>query len=245
MLCGTTYGIGTHARSLGRFASGALEANAQRAALFDDSVGKAAAGSLTVLDADLLARLEEAWALQGASVVDQLAPGLTDEEMDEVTLPLGLRLPIEARVWWGTHDGVPKRPDGSLGPERAIGPGLQYLPLREAAEAYIEDRRIFGALEGDPEPFRPATLLPITRSTGPILCDCSLPEGAPSPIYYTHTFGSPDTDLKHPVARSFGEMVCWWVDALTDGSWWWDAARRTWMVDTAKIDPKREVSGLV
>lgn len=174
--------------------------------------------------------------------------------MDEITGPLGLRLPVEARAWWGWHDGVPQRirgepsPESSPGvytPERALGPGTAYMPLRDAVEDYLMDRQIFAEVEGDPEPFRPAAYFPITRTSGPVLCDCSVPEGAPSPIYSTHTFESRIEDMQTPVVRSFGEMVGWWLDAMADGAWRWDRARGTWIVEAEKLDPARELTGLV
>lgn len=198
-----------------------------------------------LLDSDLLTRLEAGWKNHAASIVDHLAPGLTDEEMSEITAPLGLSLPLEARAWWGWHDGVPWRPDGGATPERALGPGLEYMPLRDAVEGYLLDRRIFTEVEGDPEPFRPAAYFPITRSSGPILCDCSVPEGAPTPIYYTHTYESRLETMQRPVAASFGEMVTWWIEALADGSWRWDSARECWDLDLERLDPLRGASGLV
>lgn len=198
-----------------------------------------------LLNADLLAQLGSGWAKQGAPIGDHLASGLSEDEMDSCVGPLGLRLPLEARVWWGWHDGVPWRPDGAATPERALGPGLQYKPLRESVEDYLLDRRIFAEVEGDPEPFRPASYFPITRGTGPILCDCSVPEGAPTPIYYTHTHDSHPKDLREPVARSFGEMVSWWIDALRDGSWRWNPQRGAWDRDDERVSRPRDLSGLV
>ncbi len=197
------------------------------------------------LDSALLARLEAQWAARGVPIVDHLAPGLTEDEMSEIMSPLGLRLPVEARAWWGWHDGVPWRPDGGPTPERALGPGLEYMPLRDAVEAYLMDRKIFTEVEGDPEPFRPAAYFPITRSSGPILCDCSVPDGALSPIYYAHTHDSQPEDMQRPGARSFGEMVSWWIDALAGGGWQWDSARAAWKRDYERLDSAHEVTGLL
>ncbi|HYI99921.1 MAG TPA: hypothetical protein VEX36_09650 [Thermoleophilaceae bacterium] len=165
--------------------------------------------------------------------------------MDEITVPLGLCLPSEARVWWGWHDGAPWRSGGELTPERFIGPGREYMPLRDAVDAYLSDRQSFEEIEDDPEPFRPAAYFPITRSSGPILCDCSVAKGAPSPIYYTHAYGQPAEELQRPAARSFGEMVGWWIDALNDGAWQWDSTSERWSYFPERLDPARELSGLV
>jgi hypothetical protein len=201
--------------------------------------------SAPLLTQGLLSQLADAWTAQGTPIAGRLAPGLSDDEMDELTAPLGLRLPVEARVWWGWHDGAPWRPGGELTPERSIGPGVEYMPLRDAVKDYLMDREIFAEIEGDPEPFRPAAYFPITRTSGPVLCDCSVAEGAPSPIYYTHTYGEPLEELERPAARSFGEMVGWWIDALNDGAWLWNPASGRWSYFLEKLDPARELTGLV
>jgi hypothetical protein len=150
-----------------------------------------------VLDEALLARLEQAWAAQGAPIAGNSTPGLSNEEMDDMTEPLGLRLPIEARVWWGWHDGVAWRPNGELTPERWIGPVGEYLPLRDALDLYLEERKMFAdVVGGDPEPCRPAAYLPITYSTGPVFCDCSVAENEPSPISHTHSHAIPEDELR-------------------------------------------------
>lgn len=205
--------------------------------------------SAPTLDAALLARLEEAWAAQGAPIAGNRTPGLSDDEMDEITAPLGLSLPLEARVWWGWHDGVAAR-DGDGGPARRVGPMVDYWPLRFAVDRYLMERKIFAeVLEGedvsDLESDRPAHFFPITHTTGPVFCDCSVPEGAPSPIYRVHTHGNPEEELAQPRARSFGEMVSWWIDALADGIWRWNTIRQTWDYDWERLDPKRELTGLV
>ena len=193
----------------------------------------------------MLAQLEAAWAAQGAPIVDHLAPGLTDGEMSEIMSALGLRLPVEARAWWGWHDGVLWRAGGAATPERALGPGLEYMPLRDAVEDYLLDRKVFSEVEGDPEPFRPAAYFPISRGSGPIRCDCSVPVGAPSPIYNAHTHDSHPENMQRPVARSFGEMVSWWIEALADGAWRWDAPSDSWHRHSERLPPARDLSGLV
>jgi len=201
--------------------------------------------NVPLLGADLLARLEAAWAAQGAPALALLAPGLTDDEMSEIVSPLGLHLPLEARIWWGWHDGAHWRPNNERTPERALGPSLQYMPLRDAVEDYLMDRQIFREVEGDPEPFRPAAYFPITRGTGPILCDCSVSEGAPTPIYYAHTHDSTPENMQTPIVRSFGEMVSWWIDALEDGIWRWDSSRESWTYSSEASDAPREAGGLL
>jgi hypothetical protein len=196
------------------------------------------------LTPDSLNRLASAWAAQGAPIADQLADGLTDQEIDALMAPLGLRLPAEARMWWGWHDGVPWRPSGGVTPERALGHGLQYLPLRDAVDQYLKEREVFSEVTGDPEPYRPASLFPITWRAGPIMCDCSVPEGEPTPIYFSGSHDARPEDFERPAARSFGEMVTWWIEAIEDGVWRWDSGLEAWAIHPDLLDPERR-TGLV
>jgi hypothetical protein len=66
----------------------------------------------------------------GAPIVDHLQPGLSDEQMDELTAPLGLSLPVEARRWWGWHDGVDPA-SARIQADRMVGPLWRYQPLSE------------------------------------------------------------------------------------------------------------------
>jgi len=82
-----------------------------------------------LLEVDLLCELEQRWQAQGAVITGALRPGLTDDEMDTLTEPFGMRLPAEARRWRGWHDDADPQPPGAaaeVGPERA------FLPLARA-----------------------------------------------------------------------------------------------------------------
>jgi cell wall assembly regulator SMI1 len=72
-------------------------------------VGPAASRTVTtgpLLTEDLLEHLAERWRALRAPIANSLRPGLSEAEMEALVDPLGLRLPTEARVWWGWHDGV-------------------------------------------------------------------------------------------------------------------------------------------
>src|SRR4051812_43288504 len=76
------------------------------------------------LSIELLEAVRDRWQQDGAPTADALRPGLTDAEMDDLTAPLDLRLPPEARTLWGWHDGA------ELGLNvRWIGRGWEPLPL--------------------------------------------------------------------------------------------------------------------
>jgi cell wall assembly regulator SMI1 len=54
----------------------------------------------------LLDQLAAQWRKHDAPIARQLAPGLSDTEIDALTAPLGLTVPAEARTWWGWHNGA-------------------------------------------------------------------------------------------------------------------------------------------
>ena len=182
-----------------------------------------------VLSLDLLHELEKRWRRQQAPVLDCLRPGLSVGELDGLMAPVGLRLPAEAHVWWGWHDGADAGP-GTLARDRQIGgPGFQFLPLAEAIEQYERNRRIAEAV-ADRMPESPADLadpwrwwdpggFPITVSAAGavVMCDTTVPQGAVAPIR-ARLAGEPAT----AGARSFGEMVNWWIEALDSAAWRFD-----------------------
>ena len=95
-----------------------------------------------MLDRQLLGELEARWHAEGAPITERLTPGLSDEEIDAITAPLGIRLPAEARLWWQWHNGVPASAV-TLRAERTIGgPYYEYIPLEEAAADYRQVRKI-------------------------------------------------------------------------------------------------------
>jgi len=102
--------------------------------------------------------------------------------MDAITAPLGLRLPDEARVWWGWSNGAPRHPSG-----------LPYLPLEEAVDLYRSVRRMAddvaggapaGAAHASADFWWERAWFPITRSGhgSTVACDCGVARGEPTPI---------------------------------------------------------------
>lgn len=87
----------------------------------------------------VLERLEVEWTRQGATVLSNLAPGITDDEID-ATLPTHVALPEEARELFrwrnGTLEAGPPYGQGS-----DFGLGWQYPPLA----ALVEEYRDWGA----------------------------------------------------------------------------------------------------
>ena len=81
--------------------------------------------------------MRDRWREDGAPTADALRPGLGDTEMDELTAPLGLRLPPEARTLWSWHDGAEPGPNVQW-----IGTGWEPLPLSRAVSITQEYREL-------------------------------------------------------------------------------------------------------
>jgi hypothetical protein len=86
------------------------------------------AQQIPLLTEGLLEQLAARWRTHGLLIVESLRPGLSDAEMDELTEPLGIVLPREARTWWRWHDGASTEGGGSCN----LGPLRLYSPLSDA-----------------------------------------------------------------------------------------------------------------
>jgi hypothetical protein len=202
-----------------------------------------------LLDADLLAVLESRWRDQRWPGLERRRPGLRDDEIDAGTAPLGLRLPLEARRWWGWHDGIAIAPGDLRKQHEFGGPGFVYLTLAAAVELYAEMRRIANEVAGPGEPLSQDELwdpswFPVTKAYngGIVACDCSAPSAARTPIRAVHWKNGVVGEIR---ARSFGEMVSWWIDALDRGAWCYDLETGNWLYDWEQLDRERELTDLV
>jgi hypothetical protein len=201
-----------------------------------------------LLTEGLLEELAERWRAAGAPIADSLRPGLSDAEMDALVAPLGLRLPHEARVWWGWHDGA--RPSDRLGVSWELGPGFGFFSLGEAVALYHEMRELFRDIWADEDPgmvdywWRPSWL-PITECRGAVRCDCAVSEDAPTPIYWAYSHDHDADGLTNPKVGSFGTLVCWWIEALDSGGWRYDPEANRWQHLPELLPPERTRSGLV
>lgn len=201
-----------------------------------------------MLSAELLQDLEDHWRRQQAPLAERLQPGLTDAEIDELTAPLGIVLATEVRIWWGWHNGA--SPSDSLRVDREFGPGFVFLPLGEAIALYRQMRQIFRDIWEADDPqmvnywWRP-TWFPITERRGAVRCDCAVPPGAPTPIYWAYSHDHDAEGLTNPKVASFGTMVTWWLEALETGAWYYNASANRWEHQPELLPPERERSGLV
>jgi hypothetical protein len=174
------------------------------------------------LSVEALEALADRWRRHGAPLAEHLRRGLDDEDMDAITLPLGLTLSPEARAWWGWHDGV-SRAAGEK--QRALSNGFDFVPLAEAAQAYAVERssaRMTASLlvhQGrfdeltDAENHWPRTWFPLlTVKYAYIACDVSLD---PSPVFYR---SREEFELPRPAsAASIGALVDGWIGSIDAG----------------------------
>jgi hypothetical protein len=99
-----------------------------------------------LLSFDLLEALKARWRTAGWPGVERLNPGLTDEEIDAATQPLGLRLPTEVRIWWRWHNGISIPPGQPVQPGEIGAGGRWYRPLAAAIEHYTMMRGVAAKL---------------------------------------------------------------------------------------------------
>lgn len=189
-----------------------------------------------MLNRDQLAELHERWRLLGAPIVERLRPGLEDEQMDALTRPLGLRLPIEARLWWGWHDGVDVDAI-SFQDERLIGPHWPFVPLAEAvAECQrcreVSDEMLHISQGREPEWWSPSWLpLTVDQPLADLVIDCAVDEPEPTPV---RRITPPEGQaMPAPSVPSIGALVDRWIEAIDRGVWirkpgrgWWAQPER-------------------
>lgn len=163
-----------------------------------------------LLTAERLEVLASALRERGFPIVERLRPGLTEVQMDALTGPLGLSLPVEARVWWGWHDGAT-----AAGPA-TIGPGWWFAPLATCVDSYRELRDIATQPDLHGIEWWPPTWFPIVQGGWALACDTDVAPDQPTPIraWYLED-GAP----REPSLRSLGALIEMWIDVLRAGAW--------------------------
>jgi cell wall assembly regulator SMI1 len=193
----------------------------------------------------MLDELAMRWRQQGAAILHSLRPGLSEQAIEASVSGLGLSLPIEARVWWGWHDGTESTVNAY-----AIGLDTVYLQLGRAAELYGEQRDVAlqvadGASGLTADDFWRPHWFPFAVASRPVLaCDCSVPEGALTPIYAVdYEFVD---ESKTPVADSLGDLVSLWIEALDAGAWTYNRELHRWEDHPERLpNPNRPRMGIV
>jgi hypothetical protein len=158
-----------------------------------------------VLDEDLLRAFESSLRAIGAPIVKHWASGLDDAAIDELVVPLDLRLPEEARVWWRWRNGT--RSDAP-GRERCIMPGRDLLSLQAALVGTADFWAVLPELWGIDR-----RLLKLVGEQPRIWIDGSGPRSKPAAIY-TQNDGSEPPRLALP---SMGALVTIWTRLIDTG----------------------------
>lgn len=175
------------------------------------------------LDPELLADFEAALLKAGAAITEVWQPGLSDREIDELTRPLGLDLPDEARAWWRWHNGV----EPATSPLRfEITPRRPLFDLAMTLEGFESSREAILHLEG-----AAARLQPVGDHPW-IFFDCEGPRDAPVPIYI-----GGHGEEQRLVLPSIGEMVLVWIDLIEQGVFTTDTDG-LWHMDFDKVPPE-------
>jgi hypothetical protein len=125
-----------------------------------------------------------------------------------------------------------------------------YLSISGAVQEYKTMRGLAKTLaEDDPGPMARDRLwdphwFPITVAEygAVVACDCSDPSAQRTPIRPVHWGSQVGGEIR---ARSFGEMVTWWLDAIDRGAWWYEPAEERWNRDYTALPPDRELTRLV
>lgn len=188
-----------------------------------------------LLDYALLSDLKQRWRDQGAFIARVLRPGLSDAEMDELTEPVGLHLPAEARRWWAWHDGASPQVPG-LDAAAALGPVSLFLPLAYAVRECRRLRDVMREAWGDDlGPDWKQSWLPIDANKRPTVFDCGVAFDAPVPV---RSFFVEDPTAGEAGVGSIGELVTIWIDAIDSGAWTNDGYADHWKYDFTRLDQR-------
>ncbi len=188
---------------------------------------------------ELVAGFERDWRRVGATIARSLRPGLSDPEMDAVTLPLGIRLPEELRGWWGTHDGATLDNGGS----RFTFSFAEWLSLTDASQATRIARDVDIEVAAEYEalglPRLPPSYLIVMRLLGRfVVCDCA--HDSVAPVYCL--WPEEPWRLREPATTSFAELLEWWQEAFDAGTY---EVREGALVRVRPAAANREATGLI
>jgi cell wall assembly regulator SMI1 len=191
---------------------------------------------------DQLGKLERLLAEQKAPVVERLRPPASAGAFGEIESDFGLPLPDELALWWEWHDGTDVKPHEQAA-KASIGPLFEFLGAEEALRVTRESRELAHEIDAvKPEVYWGRTWLAI-GSDGRVACDIAIRSDAIVSILDVdyHKADRPGA----VVARSFGEMVRWWIQALEAGAWRFDEEDGRWVRTYELIPPERDQTGLV
>lgn len=187
----------------------------------------------------LLDEMEQIWRAVDPTLPDDLAPGLSPQELDEITAPLGLRLNRDAKTWYGWHNGT------HTGHGRGYGATIgayfgsfidaeiavrEYRSNLAVAEDFAELFGSMGDAGWDPHWF------PLWVSIGGdvISTDCSVPAAGSAPIRVrAKEFG----EARRVIAPSLTVVIERWLDLYHLGYYYWNADHHRWTFNDSLTSP--------
>ncbi len=181
-----------------------------------------------ILDHDLLRSLVDALRAQGAPVADRLSPGLTDARIDELTVPYGITLPEEARVWWRFSNGVPREEGDNA---MAIGSEWGWAALQEVLAIRSQMLRDFareGLTLGEDVPWSQSWLPFVIRDR--LAMETANFQHAPIFVANFHY----DIDEQEEPSTGLREVVQTWIRAFQVAASVYDTQKAAFFVDHDK-----------
>lgn len=194
------------------------------------------------LHLDQLKTLERLLSEQEAPVVRRFRPPASREVFEVIEVEFGLRVPNELALWWKWHDGTDVKLHEKAA-KASIGPLFEFLGAEEALNITRKSRGLAEDIDPDePEAYWRPTWLAI-GSDGRVACDLAVGLDAPLAVLNVdyHKAAYPGV----VGARSLGEMVRWWIEALETGAWRYDDEHDRWERRSELVDPDLEKTLLV
>jgi len=157
------------------------------------------ASGARLLDNDLLDEFEAVLKARRIGIFEAWAPGLTDDDIDEIIAGSDLLLPEEVRVWWRRHNG--RRQEIRRPGTWALVPGREPLSLQDVVRSYkdigADDQR-----------------LPIVHNRPQILVECRHAGDVPAPVYWDRYDDFVRPELAAP---SLGDLLLVWISYIERG----------------------------
>jgi hypothetical protein len=178
-----------------------------------------------LLTVELLERLDRSLRDLGALIVGCWEPGLSREQMDALTAPHGFRLPDEAALWWGWHNGAG---GADLTPRR------HPLTLESALRHFETEDGAMSEVWGLPR------LVGVVNEQPWLWFDCRGPRDAFVPVYAGYK-----SDEPWVAAGSIGDMVLILIAGFESGAFTTDERGEWNETDRSKISETIEDLGIV
>lgn len=172
--------------------------------------------SVLALDQEILDRFLQAAAEVDAPIASQLAPGLSDDEIDQVIGESGVVISEELRTLWRWRTAAPS-------PETPVGwmihPNFELLPPERAIASTLTRRAgLYGWT-----PFKESWVAFATwRDPSYLVVDVDLEQNGVTPIIYRLE------EATIAAAPSLGTLFSYWTEQITTGESYIDPRDLGW-----------------